>query len=166
MKKRICESRFVSWLSSLKISQWLSAHPLLGKFCNYEIISYVICGVLTTIVNYAVYFILPFGTSGSDVIIKTGISWFAAVLFAYVVNKVFVFDSLSWDAVTVMRELIPFITARLLSLGFDALFMYVTVGLLHFNEPVFKIISNIFVMIANYFASKLIFRKKDIQQNE
>ena len=44
--------------------------------------------------------------------------------------------------------------------------MYVTVGLLHLNEPLFKIISNIFVMIANYFASKLIFRKKDNQQNE
>ena len=166
MKKKICESRFVQRLSSLKICRWLSAHPFFGKFCNYEIIAYVICGVLTTVVNYAVYFILPLGTGGAEVVIKTGIAWIAAVLFAFVVNKIFVFDSLSRDSKTVVRELIPFIAARLLSLGFDALFMYVTVGLLHLNEPLFKIISNIFVMIANYFASKLIFRKKDNQQNE
>ena len=161
MKEKICRSRFVKWLSSLKISQWASNHPVLGTYLTYEIITYVICGVLTTVVNYVVYFIVPLGTEGTEVVIKTGIAWVAAVLFAFVVNKVFVFDSPSWDSKTVLRELVPFIVARLLSLGFDALFMYVTVGLLNFNEPLFKIISNVFVMIANYFASKLIFRKKE-----
>ena len=156
MKEKICRSRFVQWLSSLKISQWLANSPVLGKYCTYEIITYVICGVLTTVVNYVVYFLVPLGTEGTEVVIKTGIAWVAAVLFAFVVNKVFVFDSPSWDAKTVVRELVPFIVARLLSLGF-----YVTVGLLGLNEPLFKIISNIFVMIANYFASKLIFRKRE-----
>ena len=95
------------------------------------------------------------------------ISWIAAVLFAYVVNKIFVFDSPGWDRKTLLREFIPFLTARLLSFGFDTLFVYLTVGVFRWNEPLMKLLSNIVVLLANYFASKfIIFRKKKRQPNE
>jgi len=162
MKEKIENSDFCKKISEFKIVQYFAKHPFFSKFCNYEVILYLICGVATTVVNYVVYFIIPLGSDGTSVVIKTIISWIAAVLFAFVVNKIFVFDSPSWNTQTIYKEFIPFIIARLLSLGFDALFMYVTVGLLSFNEPLFKILSNVFVMIANYFASKfIIFKKKE-----
>jgi len=162
MKEKILKSDFCRFLSNMKVVKYFSNHPLFSKFCNYEVIMYILCGVATTVVNYVVYFIIPLGTDGTSVVIKTVVSWIVAVTFAFVVNKVFAFDSPSWDKKVVVKEFIPFLIARLLSLGFDALFMYVTVGLLQLNEPIFKILSNVFVMIANYFASKfIVFKKKD-----
>lgn len=57
-----------------------------------EIINYLIFGVLTTIVNYVVYlicakmFLLNVETS-------TIVAWILSVLFAYITNAKFVFDS-------------------------------------------------------------------------
>ena len=163
MKKKILESGFISRIVSLKICRTLSEHPFFGKFLNYEVITYILAGFLTTVVNYVVYFLMPrFGTSGLDVVIATIVAWIFAVAFAFIVNKIFVFDSPSWDRKTLLKELPSFITARLLSLGYDALFTYITIGRLHLNEPLMKILSNVVVLIANYLASKLIiFKKKD-----
>ena len=162
MKNKILSSRFVHWLSGRKLVRKLSGHRFFGKFVNYEFITYVIAGALTTLLNYAVYFLMRLVIPGDLGIVPANIvAWLAAVVFAFVVNKVFVFDSPSWDSKTLLREFFPFIAARLLSLGFDTLFMYVTAGLLHWNEPLMKIVSNVFVLLMNYIASKfIIFRKK------
>ncbi len=161
MKNKIMNSRFIRWLTGTAFSKWLASNRFTGIFWNYEMIAYFICGVLTTVVHYVVYFLMPrFDSYGFDVVLATAVAWLVAVIFAFFVNKVFVFDSPGWDKKTLVREFIPFIVARLLSLGFDALFMWVTVGLLHLNEPLFKIISNVFVLIANYFASKFLIFKK------
>ncbi len=160
MKERILSSGFVRWISSRKLFRYLSGHRIFGQFFNYEFISYVIAGVLTTVVNYVVYFLMPrFESNGLDIVLANTVSWIAAVLFAFVVNKIFVFDSPSWSFKTVIRELLPFIGCRLLSWGFDTLFMYVTVGLLHWNEPLCKILSNIIVLLMNYVASKFLIFK-------
>ena len=161
MKKKIVSSRFVKWLSSLKISKWLQENRFFGKFFNYEFITYIIAGVLTTAINYLVYFLTRLVFPGDfGTVIANAVAWTAAVIFAFVVNKVFVFDSPSWRLKTLVREFFPFIAARLLSLGFDMLFMYVTVELLHWNEPLMKVVSNVFVLLMNYIASKFIIFKK------
>ena len=162
MKEKIMSSRFVRWLSTRKLIVALSEHRIFGKFVNYEFITYIIAGVLTTLLNYAVYFLVRLAFPGDfGTVIANAVAWTAAVLFAFVVNKIFVFDSPSWDRKTLLREFFPFIAARLLSLGFDMLFVYVTVELLHWNEPLMKILSNVFVLLMNYIASKfIIFKKK------
>ena len=60
-----------------------------------ELVSYVFWGVMTTIVNYVVYFLL---TEGLQVYYLTGnvIAWAISVLFAYFVNKLYVFQSRDW----------------------------------------------------------------------
>ncbi len=163
MKEKICGMKLFRMISGLKLWKWASSHPFFGKFCNYEMITYIICGVLTTIVNYVVYFLMPrFESNNFDIALANVVAWTVAVIFAYFVNKIFVFDSLSWDKKTVAREFTSFITARLLSLGFDTLFLIVTVGYLKWNEPAMKLLSNVFVLIMNYIASKfLIFKKND-----
>ena len=65
---------------------------------------YLVFGVLTTVVNYAVYLPL-FNFVGLPASVCNGIAWVAAVIFAYVTNKLFVFESKSWDG-GVVGELI------------------------------------------------------------
>ena len=127
---------------------------LFAKFINYETISYLIVGVLTTVVSIGVFAAchrkLKFGTVLSNII-----SWIAAVAFAYVGNKIFVFQSPSWALSVIVPEILGFVSARLLTLGFDVVFVYITVEKLHWNDIVSKTTSNVVVMIVNYIASKL-----------
>lgn len=62
------------------------------RLLNRETVSYVVFGVLTTLVNMAVYG-LSYNTLGIHNLISNAIAWTAAVLFAYAVNKLFVFHS-------------------------------------------------------------------------
>lgn len=94
-------------------------------------------------------------------LISNVIAWVVSVLFAYAVNKLFVFQSKtgSWKAAG--REFALFIAARLFSLGADELCMFLLVDVLAGNKTVAKIAANVVVMIMNYFFSKwFIFKKK------
>ena len=127
---------------------------LLSKFINYETVSYLVVGILTTIISIVVFAVchrkMKMGTIVSNVI-----SWIIAVAFAFVANKIFVFRSASWVLPVVMQELAAFVSARLLTLGFDVAFVYVTVDKLHWNDILSKTASNVVVMVVNYIASKL-----------
>ena len=127
---------------------------------NRETVSYIIFGVLTTVVSFVSQMI--FASFGWHVTVNTVGSWVCAVLFAYVVNKLFVFESKTDSAKAFWRELGLFFGARVASLGMELVFMFVTVELLDFSEAVCKLIAQVFILVANYIFSKLIiFRKKD-----
>ena len=64
-------------------------HKIWEKCVNYETVSYLICGFLTTAVDFAVYTVLRHVDIGVG--ISQALSWMAAVLFAYVVNQPIVF---------------------------------------------------------------------------
>ena len=127
---------------------------LFEKFVNYETISYLVVGVLTTIISIAV-FTGCYRKLKMSTVVSNIISWVIAVAFAYVANKIFVFQSPSWEMAIVIKEIIGFVSARLLTLGFDIAFIYITVDKLHWNDILCKIGSNVVVMIVNYVASKL-----------
>lgn len=134
---------------------------LINKLINKETITYIIFGVLTTVVNYAVYYLFYRFTS-IDPIVYNVVAWIAAVVFAFVTNKLFVFESKSFAPEVLLSEFVTFIGARLLSLLFETGFLALTVKVFLMNELVAKVIEAVFVVIFNYFASKfLIFRKKD-----
>lgn len=133
---------------------------LLTKFANRETISYIICGVLTTILNYVVNFFCYY-YAGINTFWSNIIAWIISVIFAFFVNKIFVFESKSWRMHVLVHEAYTFTAARLLSLAFEEVFMVATVDGLHVENGIAKIFSNVFVVIMNYFASKfLIFNKK------
>lgn len=132
----------------------------LPRLVNRETVSYVVFGVLTTVVNIVVYLIF-FNTLGVHNLISNAIAWVAAVLFAYVVNKLFVFRSHTISAREALREFYLFIAARLFSFGVDELGMLLLVNVAHAGGFVSKVIVNVIVMIMNYFFSKwIIFRQK------
>ena len=126
----------------------------------YDIISYLFFGGLTTVVNYLVY--LPcynwWGISSS---VSNMIAWVAAVAFAFLTNKPFVFKSHDWSAKVVWPELTKFVGCRIGTGVLETLFLLVTVDILHWNGNWMKLIISILVVILNYFGSKiLVFTKK------
>lgn len=127
-----------------------------------EIISYLFFGVLTTAVNYIVYLLLS--PLFIYTVIPTVIAWMAAVAFAYVTNRRFVFRSDSKGR-ELLKEMLKFVGARLLSGAADVLFMWITVDVLSFDGRIMKLLANVFVVVFNYIAGKLIvFKKKSSDQ--
>ncbi|MCI6020615.1 MAG: GtrA family protein [[Bacteroides] pectinophilus] len=139
---------------------------LINKFLNKETISYLIFGVLTTIINIVVFWLAQrelalVMSEDAASLVGNVIAWVISVAIAFVTNKLFVFESKSMAFKVVMAELTGFVIARLLSLAFDEGFMFVAIVLLGMNSLLAKIISNVFVVIINYVLSKFfIFKNK------
>lgn len=128
-----------------------------------EIIIYLIVGVMTTIVSWAAAWVATlFLDSSNDFqnfIINT-ISWVAGVLFAYPLNRKWVFKSTN---PRILKEFLGFAGSRVSTWIMDIVIMWLTVNVIGMNYWIAKIcISAVVVTIANYVFSKLlIFKKKD-----
>lgn len=128
------------------------------KRMKKELISYLFFGVCTTAVNYIVYFILH---SYIDYRIANAAAWLASVIFAYVTNKIWVFESHTRGFSDILKEFGAFIGSRILSGLFDMGFLILAVEWLGMNEWLAKIIDGVVVVVLNYIFSKLlVFRKK------
>ena len=132
---------------------------------NRETVSYVVFGVLTTVVNI-VAFQVCFNTFPMTPVLRNTVSntiaWILAVVFADVVNKLFVFQSKTTGFKELLWEAGKFVGARLLSYVVDMAGMLLLVNLLHVNSGLSKIGMNVIVMIMNYFFSKwFIFKEAD-----
>lgn len=125
-----------------------------------SLIMYVVFGALTTVVNMGAYYV-SYNLLHIPNVPSTAIAWILAVAFAFVTNKLWVFDSPSFDAQTLKHEIPTFFGARIATGVLDVVIMYLAVDVAHMNPTVWKLISNVLVIIINYIASKLIiFRKK------
>ena len=125
-----------------------------------HIISYLFFGVCTTAVNLIVYYVSAHSLQMSTGV-STVIAWVLAVLFAFITNKLWVFDCKSWERKVVTKEIASFFACRAATGVLDLVIMLVSVDVLHWNDFVMKIISNILVIILNYVASKLVIFRKD-----
>lgn len=128
---------------------------------NKRIINYIIFGALTTLVNFIAYFVSlrVFGISNVP---SNIIAWIISVIFAFVVNKLFVFDSKSLESKLVIFELVSFVSVRLLTGVIETLIMYIGVDVLKKDELVFKIIASVIVLLSNYIGSVMfIFRRRN-----
>ncbi len=126
----------------------------------WDVVPYVFFGVLTTVVNYAIY--LPcLNIFGLGAAVSNCISWIGSVIFAFLTNKPFVFGSHDWSRKTVVPEFIKFIATRISSGVLETGILLVTVDLLGGNGNIWKLITQVLVIIINYVGSKLlVFRKK------
>jgi len=118
-----------------------------------KIIDYLIFGVLTTVVNYITYLVCT-RILDLSVTLSTLIAWVISVLFAYITNKIYVFESKTNTVKTFIKEILMFFAFRLLSGIMDIVIMYVSVEILSINDIVMKLVSNIVVIIVNYIFSK------------
>ena len=136
-----------------------------------DLILYGIFGVFTTVVNLLVFWLCGKVLGEDMYLVSNGIAWFAAVVFAYFTNKLFVFESKSWKPAVLAKEIPSFAGARVLTLGIEELGLLVMIKWLHLDVPltigpvggefIIKAILAVIVVLLNYIFSKLlIFKKK------
>ncbi len=129
-----------------------------------ELVLYIVFGALTTVVSFVSYYVCN-TMLGIHYLTSNIISWVLAVLFAYVTNKLFVFESKDLKGKALFREFAAFIVARLISLGIEELGLYLLIGLMHADKNLSKLIMQVIVVIANYVFSKLfIFKKPAVEE--
>ena len=139
-----------------------------------ELITYVIFGGLTTLVNFVAFYVVTQILGEELYLLNNAIAWVVSVVFAYVTKKLFVFESKSWNLKLVAKESVEFVGARIFSFLIEEGGMLLFVSVLGFGEISFnifgftitgqliaKLILAVVVVIMNYFFSKfIIFRKK------
>ena len=125
-----------------------------------EVILYIFFGGCTTLVNIVVYYLCAHPLNMLTTM-STIISWILSVTFAYVTNKIWVFESNVDNKHDLLKEIVSFYGCRLSTGILDLIIMIVFVDILMFNDLIIKILSNILVIVLNYVANKLyIFKKK------
>ena len=147
----------------MKIKQYLSKYK--------EQILYLLFGILSTVVNYVIYFLCKDALHWSWAT-ANALAWVGAVIFAYITNKLWVFHSKERTLTGLGREILLFLGARVFSLALDFGTMYLCMDIAHMDhwqpkgyaagEFCAKTIAQIVVIIVNYIFSKwIIFRKKN-----
>ena len=117
-----------------------------------ELMMYFIFGVLTTVVNFVVYLLFA-RFLNVNYLISNVLAWFFSVLFAYVTNRIWVFESKSSN---ILKEMSLFFGGRIFSGVVDTALMYLLIGILAVGDVISKIIIQVIVVILNYVISKII----------
>ena len=125
-----------------------------------EIVNYLIVGILTTIVSLGVKYLLLFtvldAKDAFQLQVAVIISWICAVAFAYITNRVFVFESKSKHY---FKEISAFVGGRILTLVMEMFIMWFFITLLKLNTDfwvvVFTMICQVLITVFNYIISKI-----------
>ena len=139
-----------------------------------ELIIYVIFGVGTTLVNFLTYKLFNVLLGVDYYLVSNVIAWFVSVVFAYITNKLFVFESKSWQPKLVVKEVSSFFTVRIFSFLAEESGLFLLVDIAGMKDFAFelygftisgnmisKLVLAVFVVAMNYVFSKfVIFRKK------
>ena len=139
-----------------------------------EIILYVFFGVVTTVANFIAFLIADKLLGQEMYLLNTAIAWVVGVIVAYITNKLWVFNSKSWELKVLAKEIPEFFGARLFSFGVEEFGMWLFVDVIGFDEKswsllgititgvvIAKILLAFIVVVMNYFFSKfIIFKKK------
>ena len=177
MKLKALYERLYKAVFSVPLFSRLLKIPFVEKLLQYEVVSYLVFGVLTTVVNFLTYMALGifagenyearvlFSIGSFNfrlILLMNGIAWFASVIFAFITNKLFVFESTSWKGKVFLKEFASFVGARIISfLLFEELLFALLVNAFSVNDLISKLLIAVFVVIFNFVASKLvIFRSK------
>lgn len=122
-----------------------------------EILSYLVFGALSMAVNFAVYFLVGLFAPG---IVANIPAWVAAVAFAFVTNKAFVFEDGDWDRAALWPQIRDFTAARIFSLLLEEAVFLLFAHLLRLPEAWVKVAGQVLVVITNYITGKLFIFKK------
>jgi len=126
------------------ISDWIKI--------DRELVLYVVFGAFTFFVNLISYFFFA-NLLGINYLVSNAIAWVLSVLFAYVTNRTWVFESKSPN---ILKEMSLFFGGRIFSGVVDMFLMYAFIDLIAFDSSISKIVVQIIVIVLNYIFSKLI----------
>ncbi len=121
---------------------------------------YVFFGGLTTLVSIASYVIF-LKLLNDNALLANVISWIFAVSFAYVTNRIWVFQSRNHGFREILKEIVTFFLGRVATLLLEELILFVGINMLGIDKIVIKLIAQVIVLIGNYVISKfMVFGKK------
>ena len=127
----------------------------------WQVIAYMIFGGLTTLINLLLFNYLYIWKHMTGYKVATFMAWLVSVIFAYVINKLYVFHAHSCIKKQMIGEIFSFLFWRILSLLIDFLILKNGIGIMNANAFWVKIVDNVIVVIANYLFSKVfIFENK------
>lgn len=132
---------------------------LIEKFFTKEVIFYAIFGVLTTIVNITIFFVLTHFIHLEENL-SNAIAIVLAVLFAYFTNRKIVFNSTASTPKEKLNEFLKFILGRAFSMIVEMIGFFLMFNIMSIQEFISKIIISIIVIILNFFISKFFAFKK------
>ena len=136
-------------------------NKIIKKLMTREIITYLIAGILTTVVNLAVSYLL-YDIMNMNENLVTVIAWVVAVAFAYVINNMWVFRDKYVNLKSETLKIGKFVAARLFTYVVEAIGVYIFITRLEYSFWVIKFILIVIVTVLNYFFSKfLIFLNPD-----
>ena len=136
------------------------------RLINKETILYVIFGILTTIVNLIAYYLFS-NIININYLISNAIAWIISVVFAYITNKFFVFNSSYINKDVIIEEFIKFMNCRFISGLSEVVLLFLFVDLLLMNDIVAKLIIGVLVVLINFIFSKVfIFKGVDELRSE
>lgn len=174
--------KFWHWVEKIPLYRFFHTHKLFGKICNREVLSYLLFGALTTVVSLFTFWLpdrlfsavcypgvlhyLLHSEKNFAYVESNIISWICAVTFAFVTNKLFVFESKAKDKKTVLRELSSFVGGRLTTLLVDTALMFLLVTVLSVGEMLSKVLVQVVIVILNYFISKLLVFRNHADKGE
>ncbi len=125
-----------------------------------EQILYLLFGGLTTVVSLAAFWFVDRVVMANEHIANI-VSWILAVLFAFVTNRIWVFNAKTNNKTAFFRQLLGFYGGRLLTFGTEELLLLVFITWLEFDSMLVKIAAQVVVLILNYVVSKVfVFRKQ------
>ncbi len=142
------------------VSDYIEEEDNISWYNKYkEGLLYLFFGGCTTLINILSFFICR--GFGIGVTLSNVIAWVIGVIFAFITNKLIVFESKDVSSKKVMKETVGFFLARIFSLGVDCFIIDMMINKMKINELISKIVSNIVVIIINYILSKLFIFKKE-----
>ena len=135
-------------------------NKIISRLLNRETIIYVIFGVLTTVVDFVAFGLLYYSCHIGEIVANT-VAWILAVAFAFITNKLFVFDSKSFEYKKLLKEILTFVSSRVITLLLTNVFL-IFAGILNINMMFAKALISVAVIILNYIFSKLfVFTKQN-----
>lgn len=158
MKKRKISDYIVQWRFFKRF------YPIYAQY--KEILLYLFFGGLTFVVSIASYAFFEM-IVGFTPLIANVFSWMLAVSFAYITNRIWVFEDTASGLRNIMREIVSFFGGRILTLVIEEVILLIGISILLLNSILIKVIAQIVVIVLNYFISKLlIFNTKKAEDKE
>lgn len=133
---------------------------------------YLVFGFLTTAVNYISFWIALQYLGYERILTVNTVSFVCAVIFAYTTNKIFVFKSTSWQAAVLFKEMLSFLSARLLSYFFEQAGLYLCTDILKLEKYsvlgingvlIAKVVLSFLVVLLNWAVSKFFIFKNNVK---
>lgn len=120
---------------------------------NKEVLLYLFFGGLTFLVSIASYAYFNIIWQWNELVANI-VSWILAVLFAFITNRIWVFDKPTDSVGAFMKQMLSFFGGRVATLVVEEIILLVFITLLHFGSMPVKVVAQIIVILLNYVISK------------